>query len=35
MPISDVTVVSVPVSGQYRARRFYSEALGFQLLRNW
>jgi catechol 2,3-dioxygenase-like lactoylglutathione lyase family enzyme len=34
MPISDVTVVSVPVSGQDRAKRFYTEALGFQLLRD-
>jgi catechol 2,3-dioxygenase-like lactoylglutathione lyase family enzyme len=34
MPVSDVTVVSVPVSDQDRAKTFYTDTLGFQLLRD-
>jgi catechol 2,3-dioxygenase-like lactoylglutathione lyase family enzyme len=34
MPVSNVTVVSVPVSDQDRAKRFYTDALGFRLLRD-
>jgi catechol 2,3-dioxygenase-like lactoylglutathione lyase family enzyme len=34
MPVSGVTVVSVPVSDQDRAKKFYTEVLGFQLLRD-
>jgi catechol 2,3-dioxygenase-like lactoylglutathione lyase family enzyme len=33
MPIQDVAVVSVPVSDQDRAKRFYVEQLGFELTR--
>lgn len=34
MPIRDVTVVSVPVSDQDRAKKFYTETLGMQLVRD-
>ncbi len=34
MPVQDVTVVSVPVSDQDRARAFYVDTLGFQLIRD-
>lgn len=34
MAIKDVRVVSVPVSDQERARRFYVETLGFELVRD-
>ena len=34
MPIQDVTVVSVPVSDQDRARDFYVGKLGFELTRD-
>jgi catechol 2,3-dioxygenase-like lactoylglutathione lyase family enzyme len=34
MPASNVTVVSVPVSDQDRAKKFYTDALGFRLLRD-
>jgi catechol 2,3-dioxygenase-like lactoylglutathione lyase family enzyme len=34
MPVNAVTVVSVPVSDQDRAKKFYTDALGFQLLRD-
>jgi catechol 2,3-dioxygenase-like lactoylglutathione lyase family enzyme len=34
MPVRDVTVVSVPVSDQDRAKKFYTQTLGFQLLRD-
>jgi catechol 2,3-dioxygenase-like lactoylglutathione lyase family enzyme len=34
MPIRDVTVVSVPVSDQDRAKKFYTDTLGFQLIRD-
>jgi catechol 2,3-dioxygenase-like lactoylglutathione lyase family enzyme len=34
MPVQDVTVVSVPVSDQDRAKAFYVDALGFRLLRD-
>jgi catechol 2,3-dioxygenase-like lactoylglutathione lyase family enzyme len=34
MGISDVAVVSIPVSDQERARRFYVDTLGFELLRD-
>lgn len=34
MPIRDVTVVSVPVSDQDRAKKFYTDTLGLQLLRD-
>jgi catechol 2,3-dioxygenase-like lactoylglutathione lyase family enzyme len=34
MPVEDVSVVSVPVSDQKRARDFYIEKLGFQLTRD-
>jgi catechol 2,3-dioxygenase-like lactoylglutathione lyase family enzyme len=34
VPISDVTVVSVPVSDQDRAKKFYTDTLGLRLLRD-
>ncbi len=34
MPITDVTVVSVPVSDQDRAKKFYTDTLGMRLLRD-
>lgn len=34
MSINAVTVVSVPVSDQDRARKFYTEALGLQVVRD-
>jgi catechol 2,3-dioxygenase-like lactoylglutathione lyase family enzyme len=34
MSINDVTVVSVPVSDQDRARSFYVDKLGFRLVRD-
>ena len=34
MPIHDVTVVSVPVSDQDRAKEFYVGKLGFELIRD-
>ena len=34
MSVQDVTVVSVPVSDQDRARTFYVDTLGFQLIRD-
>ena len=34
MPVQDVTVVSVPVSDQDRAKAFYVDTLGFQLIRD-
>jgi catechol 2,3-dioxygenase-like lactoylglutathione lyase family enzyme len=34
MPIRNVTVVSVPVSDQDRAKKFYTDTLGFRLLRD-
>ena len=34
MPIIDVTVVSVPVSDQDKARKFYTETLGLRLVRD-
>jgi catechol 2,3-dioxygenase-like lactoylglutathione lyase family enzyme len=34
MPLQDVTVVSVPVSDQDRAKAFYVNTLGFQLIRD-
>jgi catechol 2,3-dioxygenase-like lactoylglutathione lyase family enzyme len=34
MGISDVAVVSVPVSDQDRAKKFYTDTLGFRLLRD-
>lgn len=34
MPVNSVTVVSVPVADQDRAKKFYTDVLGFQLLRD-
>ncbi|MBO0823424.1 MAG: VOC family protein [Actinobacteria bacterium] len=34
MPVTGVTVVSVPVSDQDRAKKFYTETLGLKLLRD-
>jgi catechol 2,3-dioxygenase-like lactoylglutathione lyase family enzyme len=34
MSIQDVTVVSIPVSDQDRAKKFYVEQLGFELVRD-
>ena len=34
MPITDVTVVSVPVSDQDRAKAFYTDTLGLRLVRD-
>jgi catechol 2,3-dioxygenase-like lactoylglutathione lyase family enzyme len=34
MPVQDVTVVSVPVSDQDRAKAFYVDTLGFRLIRD-
>jgi predicted enzyme related to lactoylglutathione lyase len=34
MPVRDVTVVSVPVSDQDRAKNFYTQTLGLTLLRD-
>ena len=34
MPVRDVTVVSIPVSDQDRAKAFYVDTLGFQLIRD-
>lgn len=34
MPVQDVTVVSVPVSDQDRAKAFYVDTLSFQLIRD-
>ncbi len=34
MPVQDVTVVSVPVSDQNRAKAFYVGTLGFRLIRD-
>ena len=34
MPVRTVTVVSVPVSDQDRAKKFYTQILGFQLVRD-
>jgi catechol 2,3-dioxygenase-like lactoylglutathione lyase family enzyme len=34
MPVNDVTVVSVPVSDQDRAKEFYVDKLGFEALRD-
>jgi len=34
MPVQDVTVVSVPVSDQDRAKEFYVGKLGFHLIRD-
>jgi catechol 2,3-dioxygenase-like lactoylglutathione lyase family enzyme len=34
MAIEDVTVVSIPVSDQDRAKAFYVEKLGFELIRD-
>src|SRR5262245_39331538 len=34
MAIQDVTVVSVPVSDQERAKQFYVDTLGFELMRD-
>jgi catechol 2,3-dioxygenase-like lactoylglutathione lyase family enzyme len=34
MPVKNVTVVSVPVADQDRAKAFYVDTLGFQLLRD-
>jgi catechol 2,3-dioxygenase-like lactoylglutathione lyase family enzyme len=34
MPVTAVKVVSIPVSDPERARRFYVETLGFELLRD-
>ena len=34
MPVQDVTVVSVPVSDQDRAKAFYVDTLGFELIRD-
>jgi catechol 2,3-dioxygenase-like lactoylglutathione lyase family enzyme len=34
MPLHDVTVVSVPVSDQDRAKKFYTQILGLQLVRD-
>jgi catechol 2,3-dioxygenase-like lactoylglutathione lyase family enzyme len=34
MPISNVTVVSVPVSDADRAKKFYTGTLGMRLLRD-
>jgi catechol 2,3-dioxygenase-like lactoylglutathione lyase family enzyme len=34
MPVSDVTVVSIPVSDQDRAKKFYTDTLGLELLRD-
>lgn len=34
MPIRALTVVSVPVSDQDRAKTFYTQTLGFELLRD-
>jgi catechol 2,3-dioxygenase-like lactoylglutathione lyase family enzyme len=34
MPVQDVTVVSVPVSDQDRAKAFYVGKLGFELIRD-
>jgi catechol 2,3-dioxygenase-like lactoylglutathione lyase family enzyme len=34
MPIQDVTVISVPVSDQDRAKAFYVDTLGFELIRD-
>lgn len=33
MPIRSFEIISVPVSDQQRAKRFYAEVLGFELLR--
>jgi predicted enzyme related to lactoylglutathione lyase len=34
MSVRDVTVVSVPVSDQDQAKKFYTQILGFQLVRD-
>jgi catechol 2,3-dioxygenase-like lactoylglutathione lyase family enzyme len=34
MPVSEVTVVSVPVADQDRAKKFYTDTLGFRVLRD-
>jgi len=34
MPVQNVSVVSVPVSDQQRAKAFYVDTLGFQLIRD-
>lgn len=34
MPIQDVKVISIPVADQERAKAFYTEQLGFELVRD-
>jgi catechol 2,3-dioxygenase-like lactoylglutathione lyase family enzyme len=34
MPITSIDVISVPVSDQQRAKRWYTEQLGFRLIRD-
>ena len=34
MPITDVTVVSVPVTDQDQAKKFYTDTLGLRLIRD-
>ena len=34
MPMTAIEVISVPVSDQQRAKRWYTEQLGFQLIRD-